>query len=402
MSLDVLTKHRDFRLLFSGSTVSLLGSSVTAIALPLTAVVYLHASAAQMGVLGAMAVVPHLVLGLPSGVWIDRMPYRRVLVLADLGQAAALTAIPLLAAANALQVWHLYAIVLVTGAGNLFETVTALSFTPMLVSRPSLLAANSSLMVSSAAVATVGTATAGVLVGWLTAPVAIAVDAASFLIAATLKARIGLAGHAPGPWRTRLGPDIVAGLRAVFADPIVRALIIAATVGAFGNTAQAVVFVLYLVTDLHLSAALVGVAAAISGIAGVVAGVLAPAISQRIGPGRAHITGMLFTSLAGLALAVTGWPTLALAQVLRGAGSSIFGVNQQTIRQARIGPETLARANATWRFFIFGLQSLGALAGGALGTVLGLRATLIVTSFLMLTGTAIAFLSPLRSLRSLS
>lgn len=124
----VMARHRDFRRLFVGNSVSLLGSSVTTVALPLTAVVYLHASPAQMGLLGAVALLPHLVLGLPAGVWVDRGQYRRTLVLTDAAQTLLLGSLPVLAVTGLLRIWQLYAVVTLAGAANLFETVTAQSW----------------------------------------------------------------------------------------------------------------------------------------------------------------------------------------------------------------------------------------------------------------------------------
>ncbi|TCC46985.1 MFS transporter [Kribbella pittospori] len=129
----VLAEHRDFRRLFGGNSISLLGSSVTTVALPLTAVLVLGASPVQMGLLGAVSLLPHLVLGLPAGVWVDRLSYRRVLVGADLLAAVALTAVPILAAAGLLQMWQLYVVVVITGTCSLFSVIAAQSFAPLLL-----------------------------------------------------------------------------------------------------------------------------------------------------------------------------------------------------------------------------------------------------------------------------
>lgn len=409
---QVLGRYPDFRRLFVGTSISLLGSNVTRVALPLTAVAYLHASPAQMGFLGAVVFVPYLALGLPAGVWVDRLPYRRVLVLADLAQALVLGSIPLLALLGLLRVWNLYVVVVLAGVGNLFETVTAQSFTPALVSRQQLLLANSALMVSSATVSTAGPALGGILVSLLTAPVAIAVDAVSFVLAGLCKARIratGLpavpAGGAAG--QRHLRADIVAGLRAVFGNRIIRAVTVAATVGALAGQMQNVVVVLFLVRGLGLTPVMVGLVIAAGGVAGIAGAVLTTPLTQRIGPGRAFITGMFLASIAGIVLAGATGPwllvlaVLVAAQALRGAGPSFYGVHQQTFRQALIEPALLSRAIGTWRFLVYGMQAFGALLGGLLGSVAGLRATLIISSGAMLAGTAIAFFSPLRSLREL-
>jgi MFS family permease len=155
--LSVLGRYPDFRRLFVGNSISTLGSSVTTVALPLTAVVYLHASPAEMGLLGAVALLPYLVLSLPAGVWVDRMmSYKRLLVLADLAQALLLGSIPVLAILGVLRLWQLYVVVVLAGVASLFETVAAQSFIPRLVSRQQLLPANSALMLSNATVSTTG------------------------------------------------------------------------------------------------------------------------------------------------------------------------------------------------------------------------------------------------------
>jgi MFS family permease len=338
----VLARHPDFRRLFVGNSISLLGSSVTTVALPLTAVAFLHASPAQMGLLGAGTLLPHLVLGLPAGVWVERMAYRRLLVTADLAQALVLGSVPVLAALGALRLWHLFVVALLAGAGSLFEAVAAQSFTPLLVPRRRLLSANSALMLSNATVNTTGSALGGALVSLFTAPIAIAADAVSFLLSGLCKARIGDPGRRPVPdgpqekGRRRLVAEIAEGLRAVLAHPVLRTVTVAATVGALAGQAQNVVLVLYLLRELRLSPALVGVVIAVGGAAGMLGALCATRVTGRLGPGPAFVTGMLLASAAGLVLAAASGPpplvlaVLVAAQVLRGAGPWLYGVNQQT------------------------------------------------------------------------
>jgi MFS family permease len=405
----VLRKHPDFRRLFVGNSISLLGSSVTTVALPLTAVVYLHASPAQVGILTAVAFLPHLVLGLPAGVWVDRLPYKRILVLADILQALLIGSIPVVAAFGVLHIWQLYVVVLLAGIGNLFETVTATSFTPSLVQREQLLPANSALQQSTAVVNTTGSALGGALVQLLTAPLAIAVDAASFVFAALFKLRIRTAGpELERPEKQRLFVEIVAGLRAVVAHPILRMITLTATVGALTGQIQNVVLVLYLVRELHLSPGLVGAAVAISGAAGIIGALVAVPITERAGHGPAYILGVLCAGAGGLVLAAAGGPfwlvftVIAAGQILRGIGPSLYSINQQTLRQALTAPEMLSRINATWRFLVFGMQPVGALIGGFLGGTIGLRDTLILGSVGTLASAAIAIVSPLPKFRRLS
>jgi MFS family permease len=404
-----LVDHRDFRRLFSGNSISLLGSSVTSVALPLTAVLVLGASPVQMGLLGACSFLPHLVLGLPAGVWVDRLSYRAFLVGADLLAAASLTAVPVLAATGLLRMWQLYVVVLITGTCSLFSAIAAQSFAPMLVPRHELLAANSAFALSNSVVATSGNAVGGVLVQLLTAPVAIAVDAVSFLLSAVSKARITVTGRssAADPSKESVLKGIWGGMRAAFEHPALRATTIAATVGALAGQMQAVIVVLFLVRDLRLSPGLIGLVIAVAGVAGIIGAAVGVQITGRIGNGPAFIAGMTLSSLAGLVMAAAGGPAALLmavvicAQLLRGWGPALYGINQQTIRQLLVAPELLARTQATWRFLVFGMQPIGALLGGTLGALLGFRATLVISSLVMLTGTTSALLSPLRTLRRL-
>lgn len=407
---SVLLRYRDFRRLFVGNSVSLLGSSVTTVALPLTAVVYLHASPVQMGLLGAVAFVPHLVLGLPAGVWVERLSYRGLLVVADLVQMALLGAIPVLAELHALSVWHLYVIVVLAGVCSLFDSVAAQSFTPILVPRQQLLSANSALALSNSTVNTTGTALGGALVQLLTAPVAIAADAVSFLLSACCKARIRTSGSSrtsTNRAERHLLRDIGEGLRAVVGQPILRAVTISATIGALAGQMQGVVVVLFLVRSLHLSSALVGVTIAIAGVAGILGALVGVPISERVGHGPAFIIGQFLAGAAGLVMAAAGGPfyavlmVLVAAQILRGWGPSLYGINQQTIRQVFISSELMSRAQATWRFLVYGMQPIGALFGGFFASTLGFRATLIISSITMLAGMIVALASPLRKVRSL-
>ncbi|MFK4085393.1 MFS transporter [Kribbella sp. NPDC020789] len=402
----VLVGYPDFRRLFGGSSVSLLGSSVTSVALPLTAVVVLGASPVQMGLLGAASFVPHLVLGLPAGVWVDRWSYRRVVVGADLLAAVALAAVPVLAVAGVLRMWQLYVVVVVTGVCSLFSLVAAQSFAPVLLPRHELLAANSAFALSNSVVATTGSALGGVVVQLLTAPIAIAVDAVTFVLSAVWKARISVPGResAAAPVKESLVKGIWGGLRAAFGHPALRATTVAAAVGALAGQMQAVIVVLFLVRDLGLSAGLVGLVIAVSGVAGIVGASTGVRITERLGNGPTFIAGMTLSSLAGLVMAAAGGPAVLVvifAQVLRGWGPTLYGINQQTIRQTLVAPEFLARTQATWRFLVYGTQPIGALLGGTLGALAGFRATLVISSAIMLAGTGFALLSPLRTLRRL-
>lgn len=404
----VLAAHPDFRRLFAGGSVSQLGSTVTSVALPLTAVLLLDATPLQMGLLGAVGFLPHLVLGLPAGVWVDRWPYRRVLVLTDLIQAAALAAVPVLAGLGLLQIWQLAVIALVTGSCSVFSAIAEGSFLPELVPRGELLAANSAIAIRNSVTSTGGAALGGLLVQLLTAPVAIVVDAVSYVVSAVCVARVRIPGRRSAPAREhRFLGDIGEGIRVIFGRPELRALTMSATIGALAGQLQAVVVMLFLVRELQLPPGLIGVVLAVSGVAGIAGAAVGVPITRRLGHGPAFIAGTLVSSLAGAVLALAGGSlplvlaVVVVARLLQGWGPTLYGINQQTLRQTLIPSELLPRAQATWRFLVFGMQPVGALLGGTLGSFIGLRGTLVVGSVIMLAGAVVAWLSPLRSLRQL-
>lgn len=406
----VLTEHPDFRRLFGGSTVSLFGSSVTTVALPLTAVSYLDASAVQMGLLSASALLPNLLFALPAGVWLSRLAYRPVLVATDLLQAGLLGMVPVLALLGLLEVWQLYVVVLLAGTCSLFDAVAAESFTPLLVPHDRLLAANGLRALSASTVSTSGNAVAGALVQLLSAPVALAVDALSFVASAFWKSRISVDGRFPSP---RVQPretsvrQVRSGFQVVFGHPVLRSITISATVGALAGQLQNVVLVLYLVRELQLPVATVGLVIAVAGLAGVLGALAGASITARLGHGPTFLLGMVATSLAGFVLATAAGPppvvlaVLVAGQFLRGIGPSLFGMNQQTIRQSLVPSELLPRALATWRVLVYGVQPVGALLGGLLGEAMGLRAALVVGSVVMLVGAATGAAGPLRRLTRL-
>jgi predicted MFS family arabinose efflux permease len=244
-----------------------------------------------------------------------------------------------------------------------------------------------------------------------TAPFALVLDALSFLVSGWWKSRITVLGRPAGSdagHRERLPQQVLAGFKVIFVHPVIRSVAVAATIGAFAGQMQNVVFVLYLIRDLGLPEALVGLIIAISGVAGVVGGLIGTSLTARFGNGPTFILGMLLASLVGFVLASATGPlvlvliVVALGQVLRGSGPTLYGMNQQTIRQTLIPAALLPRALATWRVLVYGVQPLGALAGGVLGEGIGLRSTLVISGVVMLIGTATAFFGPLRTMRTLS
>ncbi len=405
-SWAVLRRHPEFLKLWTGQTISNFGSAITTLALPLTAVVVLKATPVQMGVLGALAFLPHLVLGLPAGVWVDRWPRRPILILADIGQALLLGSIPVLALLGVLRVEVLYVVAFLTGVLALFADVAATSYVPSLVGRGDLMQANSVSALSHSVSSMAGPALAGGLVQLLSAPIVIALDALSFLLSALFVGIIRAAEPAARRQERRgFRVELSEGLRLVVGDPILRTMIGTASLGAFAGAMQQAVLVLFLVRELGLPPLWLGVIFSAHGIAAILGALFVGPLTERLGPGPALVAGQLGWTIAAILLPVAGGPivvavpVLLAAQVLSGLGSLVVRVNQLTVRQALVPDHLLGRTNASRRVLVFGVIPLGSLLGGLLGQTVGLRGALVIGGLGMVLAVVWLARSPVRLLR---
>jgi MFS family permease len=401
-----LWQHPDFVRLWAAQTVSLFGSQVTFIALPLTAVLALEATPVQMGILGAIQYVPVLLLGLFAGAWVDRHRRRPILIAADVGRALLLLSIPVASWLGVLRMELLYAVALLVGSLTVFFDVASVSFLPSLVQREHLVEGNGKLAVSQSAAQIAGPGFAGGLVQLLTAPVAIAVDAFSFLASALFLGFIRTHEIAP-PARERwrgIGEEIGEGLQMIVGNPLLRAIAGASgTWNLFGNVLFAV-FVLYVTRDLTMDAGLLGLIFASGSVGFLLSASVANYAAQRLGLGSTMIGALLLGGIVRLLIplasgpAVVAMPLLVGAWFLSNLGLSVYNVNVAGLRQAVTPDRLQGRVSATIRFIGWGTVPLGALIGGVLGETIGLRATLIVGA----TGGLLPFLwawfSPLRTL----
>ncbi|WP_020391441.1 MFS transporter [Kribbella catacumbae] len=387
-------RNREFVKLWSGQAISSTGTVITAVAMPLVAVLTLHVSPVEMGVLAALNVLPHLVFGLPAGLWVSRFSLRRLLIVADVGRALLLGAIPVLAAIGHLQMLHLYLVAAAAGVLTLLSDTASQSLLPVLVARDDLMSANSATLFTQTVATTTGPSLAGALVTAVSAPFAIAFDAISYAASAVTSVLL------KEPRRPVLARgqalSLTGGLRVLYADPVLRALLISATAAAACGAMQAPLVVLYLIRELHWSPVLVGIAITVSGAASALGALFAPAYGRALGLGRAYITGQLLASLSGLALAAALTPLAFLSQLLTGVGMPLYGVPQRTLRQLLVPPALLPQTTAAWRTLVIGGQTAGALASGLLATAVGLRVTFVLATAGMLTAGLYSARSPLR------
>lgn len=385
-----LLANRDFLRLWAGETVSVFGSQITLLALPLAAVLTLHAGSFQMGVLSAAGMLPWLLFALPVGVWTDRRPRRRrVLIVTDLGRAAVLLTVPLASALHLLSFAQLAVVAFAAGTLTLFFALAWVSYLPTIVPREQLVDANSKLMTSTSTAQIAGPSFAGALVGVATAPFAILIDAVSFLVSAAFLATIRTPEEerpveAARPWRH----DLAVGLRFVAQDPLQRSIAGSAATLNFFGMAQLAIVVLYASARLGMSPGLIGLAFAAGSVGALIGAVLAPRVAGRLGPGRAILWATVFfpLALAILPLASPGQPRLvsvgilAAAEFVGGIGVMVFDVNTAGLRQALTPPELMGRSAGAMSFLTQSAKPLGSLFGGGLGAAVGLHATLWIAA----------------------
>ncbi len=407
MTLDGLWRNRDFLKLWAGETISVFGSLIGRTALMFTAVLALDATPLQMAVLAAADIVPGLLVGLAAGVWVDRLPRRPIMIAADLGRAALLSSIPAAYALDTLVIEQLYVVAFLAGVLTIFFDVAYLSYLPSLVRKDELLEGNSKLTASSA-VAEVGAFGAtGWLVQLLSGPGAVLVDAVSFLFSAAFIKGIRKAERrrvAPAD-RAGLRAEIREGVRAILQEPVLRAVAGSDMIAHFSFRMFGAVFLLYTTRELGFEPGVLGLIFATGGASSLAGALFATPAARRFGIGPAMVLGVMMMGGSMLFVpAAQDASLLALAflvaQQVFGDGSyTVFDINQVSLRQAITPEGVLGRVNAGIHFGVLAAMLLGALCGGALGEVVGLRATLVAASGFMLVAGVWLLVSPVGLLR---
>jgi MFS family permease len=379
--VGLLRGHADFRRLWIAGGISELGTQVGMLALPLAAAEAAHASTLQVAVLTALQTVAFVVIGLPAGAWSDRMRRRPVLVAADLGRAATLLTVPVAALLGAPSIWLLYTVAVVTGVFTVFFDVAHQAYVPVMVGRHLLMEANGRLEINRTVAATAGPTLAGYLVQWLTAPVALAVDAASFVWSATWIAAIRGPEDRPAPAAgTRLRHEIAAGLRLVFGDPILRALVMCGSTAMLFLAAQAAIEIVFLLRVVHASPATIGLLFSAGGVGTVLGALCAASLTRAVGQYRALALYVVVAGLGGLLLPLTGggWRLAfyAIGSAVSGFCVVAYNIVHVSLRQSICPDHLLGRMSATVRTIMWSVTPVGGVLGGLLGTWLGLRQTL--------------------------
>ncbi|GHO92927.1 MFS transporter [Reticulibacter mediterranei] len=394
--------------LWTAQTISLLGSAITTLALPLTAITLLHANPLQIGILFASGQISPLLVGLFIGVWVDRLPRRPLLIMADLGRAALLALIPLLSIFHVLQIEMLYLINFLVGILNVLFGVAASAFLPSLIAQEQLIEGNSNLQLSRSTMQIVGPNLAGALLQFVTAPIAIIGDVISFLCSALCLAFT----HEPeyrekSPERTTVFKEIGIGLHIVLHHPILRALAASNFTANIFWSAQMAMFLLYMIREVDVPTPLIGLIFAVGNSGLLIGTILARYVVRWLGLGPTLILTPLISDLGALLIPFASRPLplatgmLITAQFFILAPLIIFEVNQVSLRQSCTPEHVQGRVSATMQFIGWATVPLGGLLGGWLGAMIGLRLALLLVSIGLWSALPWLIWSPLRTLREL-
>lgn len=395
-----------FRLLWAGQTASVVGGQISDVSVRLLAATVLAATPFQLGLLSAAQTVGFLLIALPAGVLADRVRRRPVLITCDLLRAGLLALVPLLWWLDLLTFAQLVVLVFAAGLAQVVFDVTYQSYVPALVGRTALVTANGRLESTRSTAVAAGPALGGVLSQALGAANAVFLTSVGYLASAFLLSRIPVVEEQPArPERRSVRSEIVEGLKFVLGNRLLRTTTTAAAIFNFSYGITQPLIVVLLVKELALAGSVVGVMLALAGVGGLVGALVAGRIADAIGRSRAIWVSELACVPAFLLLPLTfpGWGLAFFAAgfFLLHLILSVFNVSNLSFRQAICPDRLLGRMNASVRFLMWGTLPLGALAGGALGAVLGARWALVVAAGGFLAAALVLLFSPLRRLRDL-
>ena len=403
-----LWHHPDFLKMWTGQTISQFGSSISQLALPIIAVRLLHASAFEVAALGTVEFMPFLLLTLPAGVWVDRLPRRAVLIVGDVGRGLLLATVPLVYFIGNLTMAQLYVVGFLTGVLTVFFDVAYQSYLPALVEREDLVDGNSKLEVTRSAGQLAGPSAAGGLIQLLTAPYAVVFDAVSFFVSggflvAIRKKEAPLENRSDGR-RPGMRHELWEGLLYVVKHPYLRPQAISTGVSNFFSNVAFSIIVVFAIRTLHMSNGLIGIVFGLGSIGWLAGAALAPRMQRWLGVGGATMLGAGVSGPATLIMALTPVsfpvPFLVGSMILGGWGAVVYNIQQVSLRQA-ITPERMqGRMNSVMRFLVWGPIPLGSLVGGAIGTAYGLRAALFVGAIGGFTTVLPIIFSPIRKLKT--
>jgi predicted MFS family arabinose efflux permease len=375
-----------FGLLWSGQTISAFGSHITGSGIPLIAILVLKADPAQVGALVALSALPSLLFSLPVGVWVDRLPRRRLMMLADLARAALLLSLPVAAVSGFLRMWQLYVVTILLSTCTLGFDTAYRAFLPLIVESDRIVEGNSKLGASASLAEIGGPPLAGGLFQAIGAPLAMLFDAISFLLSALSLGLIRSYEIQPVVQvreRAPLWKEMQEGLRALFGHALLRKLAVHTTVRTFFGGAFAALYTLYIVRELNFAPTIYGVLVGLGGVGALIGTFLVPRLTRRFGVIRTLTGGALIHGLLALLTPLASGPAqlilgmLGLAQLIGDIGFELYAIHEISLLQNSIAGHVQGRVNAALGLLVNGIAPLGTLIAGMASTFIGVRLTLL-------------------------
>lgn len=405
--LDGLWRHPDFLRLWAAQTVSLAGTLIGGVALPLVAIMTLDASPGEVALVRVGGLIPAVAIGLFAGVWVDRMRRRPLMIWADIGRAALLLSIPLAWLAGLLRLEQLLLVTFITGTLTALFDVAYHAYLPTVIQREELIEGHSKLEASGAVVEVAAFGLGGWLVQVLTAPLAIIPDALSFVVSALFLGTIRKPEPAVTPTQEQptTWSAIREGVRLLLGDPVLRAIAGSRTMFQFCIQVWVTMYMVFLTRDLQLEPVIFGLLFAIGGISSFGGALLAGPLERRLGLGPTLIVTLIVFSLSLFLVPLASGPLLVLmlmvgGQQLGDGAGTINNIHEQSLIQRRVSDEALGRVAASLRVLEWTAMLLGTVAGGILGETVGPRMTLLLGAIGALPSVLWLLLSPVRTLRS--
>jgi len=405
-----LWRNHAFVRVWSAASISIFGSLITRIALPLVAILTLGAGPIEVAILRSIDLVAALIVGFVAGAWVDRLRRRPVLIWADLGRAVLLGSIPISFVLGTLALWQLIAVAGLAAVLTTFFDAADNAYLPTIVERERLLEANSALAASGSVAEFAGFGVAGALVQLLTGPITIVIDVVTYLISAVLLLTVRRPEPPPPPRADRepVLDEIRHGIRLVRKDPVLRAfvgsqMLMSTLWGIFGAT-----WILFALEELDVTPTMVGVIAGVGGASSFIGAVVAARSTRRWGVGPVAIGAMLLAALGTLLvpLAPAGLPLIAIffllwQQLIADSAVTVYDVTETSVRQSRVSDRELGRVSSTFHVASAGAQLVATIGAGLLAEVIGLRLTSLLAPLGGLLAAAILYWSPVRTLRDL-
>lgn len=400
--------NHNFRLLWAGEGISVLGSMTTTVVFPLIAVTEFDAGPFWMGILTGAIWLPWLLLGLVAGAWVDRSDPRRVMMRADLASAAVVASVPVAWALGVLTLPHLVLTALGLGCCTVFFRTAYGAFVPRVVAGSDLERANARIYGTEAAMQVGGPGVGGLLVQVLSAAYAVVVDVVGFLVSFVCLARMRpdeLGPAAPAAAVRPLATRVREGVSIVARDRYLRYFTVQGSASNFALTGYGALLVLFMVRDLGLGPGLLGLVMAGGSVGGVLGATVATRTSRWLGSAGAlrwlQLLGGPPALLVGLATPGPGVALVVLGSLLVGVGVVGANVVRSSFRLRYVPQELLGRTAATSAVLNFGTMPLAGLVAGGLGTWLGVRETILLMAAIHVVASLTVLAGPYRRGRDL-